>query len=129
MQKRIEVLESYIEQQQLYLSAEPFETEVKEIHDTAQMITDSDNLSFIYIIDINDEFVYVSIPVKIWRHLKSALENHYDVCLKLNNQVVKLEGFLSELTYLIENIEGNANYGEQMVSKVEEIFLTRKSEL
>lgn len=128
MQRRIEVLESYIEQQQLYLSAEPFETEVKEIHATAQMITDSDNLSFIYIIDINDQFVYVSIPVNIWYDLKSALENHYDVFLKLNDRVVKLEGLLSELTYLIDNIKGNANYGEQMVSKVEEIFLTGKSE-
>ncbi|MFC3884418.1 hypothetical protein ACFOU2_13260 [Bacillus songklensis] len=129
MQKRIEVLESYIEQQQLYLIAQPFKTEGKEIRDTAQMITDSDNVSFIYIIDINDEFVYVSIPVNIWGNLKGALENNYDVCLKLNDRTVKLDGFLSELTYLIENIEGNANYGEHMVSKVEEVFLTRKSEL
>jgi hypothetical protein len=128
MKKRIEVIESYIEQEQLYLAAQPFEAEIKEIRDAAQMITDSDNLSFIYIIDINDQFVYVSIPGKNWSHLKEALDREYGVYLKLNDRTLQLEGFLDELRYLIENIEGNANYGEKMVSAVEEIFLTREDE-
>jgi len=128
MKKRIEVIESYIEQEQLYLAAQPFEAEIKEIRDAAQMITDSDNLSFIYIIDINDQFVYVSIPGKNWSLLKEALDREYGVHLKLNDRTLQLEGFLDELRYLIENIEGNANYGEKMVSAVEEIFLTREDE-
>lgn len=128
MKKRIEVIESSIEQEQLYLAAQPFEAEINEIRDAAQMITDSDNLSFIYIIDINDEFVYVSIPGKNWSRLKEALDYDYGVYLKLNDRTLQLEGFLDELRYLIENIEGNANYGEKMVSAVEEIFLTREDE-
>ncbi|HWO98474.1 MAG TPA: hypothetical protein VNM45_19505 [Bacillus sp. (in: firmicutes)] len=128
MQKRIEVIESYIEQERLYLAAQPFEGEIKEIRDASQMITDSDNISFIYIIDINDQFVYVSIPERNWSQLKEALDHEYGVYLKLNDHTLQLEGFLDELHYLVENIEGNANYGEKMVSAVEEIFLTRKDE-
>lgn len=128
MKKRIEVIESYIEQEQLYLAAQPLEAEIKEIRDAAQMITDSDNISFIYIIDINDQFVYVSVPRKNWSHLKEAIDHEYGVYLKLNDHTLQLEGFLDELRYLIENIEGNANYGEKMVSAVEEIFLTHKDE-
>ncbi|WP_078408686.1 UPF0738 family protein [Priestia abyssalis] len=128
MKKRIEVIESYIEQEHLYLAAQPFEAEIQEIRDAAQMITDSDNLSFIYIIDVNDQFVYVSVPEKNWSHLKEALDREYGVYLKLNNHTLQLESFLDELRYLIENIEGNANYGEKMVSAVEEIFLAREDE-
>ena len=128
MQKRIEVVESRIEQQQLYLSTEPFEAEINEIRATAQMITDSDNISFIYIIDVNNQFVYVSTGEKFWMDLKEALDGEYGVYLQLGDRTLQLEGFLEELQYLIDNIEGNANYGEEMVTAVEKCFLPRADE-
>jgi hypothetical protein len=128
MQKRIEVLESRIAQQQLYLIAESFGAEINEIRAAAQMLTDSDNVSFIYIIDVNDEFVYVSAAEKIWMHLKEALDHEYEVYLELDGRTLQLEAFLEELRYLIDNIEGNANYGEKMVAAVEKCFLPRSDE-
>lgn len=87
-----------------------------------QMLVDSDHLSFIYITDLQDEYQYVSIPHSLWANLKIALELQWDIYLADGDQKLLLPGFLEELTYLIENIKGNSNYGDAMVEKVESIF-------
>ncbi|WP_110113390.1 hypothetical protein [Bacillus sp. CGMCC 1.16541] len=123
MQKRIEVTKSYTEENTLYLQTEEFTKPIDHIEDTMQMITDSDNVSFIYILDINDDFVYISIPDHAWPNLKEVLHTDYTVVVVVNEHKVELKGLKEELEYLIGNIEGNTNYGEAMVSKVEEVFL------
>ena len=87
-----------------------------------QMLVDSDNLSFIYIVDYHGAYTYICIPDSIWPALKSALDANARVFLNIEGGSVLLPNFLEELSYLIENIEGNSNYGQHMVGKVEDIF-------
>ncbi len=87
-----------------------------------QILVDPDHLSFIYLMDYENEYTYISIADFIWSELKQALECQSSVFLNIQESRILLPNFLEELTYLIENIIGNANYGEQMVDKVEQIF-------
>ncbi|WNS76881.1 hypothetical protein RRV45_07810 [Bacillus sp. DTU_2020_1000418_1_SI_GHA_SEK_038] len=95
---------------------------INDLKPMEQMLVDSDNLSFIYITDMNDEYTYLAIPHSIWSQLKSALDLEYRVYLTDRNERIHLPGFIEELSYLIENIKGNSNYGEEMVEKVESVF-------
>ncbi|WP_066294883.1 hypothetical protein [Bacillus sp. FJAT-29937] len=87
-----------------------------------QMLVDSDNLSFVYITDMNDEYTYLAIPESIWSKLKEALDSEFKVYVTDSKDRIHLPGFIEEFSYLIENIKGNSNYGEEMVKKVESIF-------
>ncbi|MEH7390696.1 MULTISPECIES: hypothetical protein [unclassified Bacillus (in: firmicutes)] len=87
-----------------------------------QMLVDSDNLSFIYITDMDEEYTYLAIPQTIWSQLKEALDLEFKVYLTDGKDRIHLPGFIEEFGYLIENIKGNSNYGEDMVKKVESIF-------
>ncbi|QED50056.1 hypothetical protein FSZ17_08300 [Cytobacillus dafuensis] len=95
---------------------------IKDIIPMEQMLVDSDNLSFIYITDQNDDYLYVSIPDTIWVQLKRAIDLNMSVFLSDRQERKHLPGFIEELSYLIENIKGNSNYGESMVEKVESTF-------
>jgi hypothetical protein len=86
------------------------------------MLVDSDELAFIYIIEVNNEFIYVSIPKSLWTELNEAMKERTPVFIKDEATLIELSGIADELTYLIENIEGNANYGEEMEKAVKEIF-------
>lgn len=88
------------------------------------MLADSDHLSFVYILEVVDEFIYVSIPQKFWGEMKEVLTQPLNVFLQVGAVELELIGFKEELTYLIENIEGNANYGEEMEKAVKDTFLT-----
>ncbi|WP_408010729.1 hypothetical protein ACJROX_10625 [Pseudalkalibacillus sp. A8] len=88
-----------------------------------QVLVDSDSLSFIYILETPDSFIYVSFPKESWTDLKTVITNEKDAILKLSNhEPILLKGIKGELEYLIENISGNANYGNEMMTSVEEIF-------
>lgn len=87
-----------------------------------QVLVDSDNLSFVYIVDYHESYTYISIPESIWPELKVALEENAKVFLKTDEGRIQLPNFLEELHELIENIKGNSNYGDRMVGKVEGIF-------
>lgn len=88
-----------------------------------RMLAHSDELAFIYILEKDDEFIYLVLPSIIWGDLKQALDQQSKVFLKGENQDLELTSFENELSYLIENIEGNSNYGNEMVKKVEEILI------
>ncbi|WP_282171844.1 hypothetical protein [Cytobacillus firmus] len=88
-----------------------------------QILADSDNLSFIYIAEKNDDYTYISLPETVWPELKKALDRHMKVYASDMNQArLELAGFHEELGDLIENIRGNSNYGNEMVEKVENVF-------
>ncbi|RHW43232.1 hypothetical protein D1B31_00710 [Neobacillus notoginsengisoli] len=87
-----------------------------------QMLVDSDNLSFVYLMEHQDEYIYILLPEVVWSDLKKCLDNHLPVHLETENGRIELTGFHEELGYLAENIKGNGNYGEDMVAKVEIIF-------
>lgn len=87
-----------------------------------QMLVDSDEISFVYLLEKDNEYTYLMLKEDNWTQLKWALEKNAVVSLSTEHSTIELDGFLDELTYLIENIKGNSNYGEAMVTKVEEIF-------
>lgn len=88
------------------------------------MLVDSDNIAFIYILETEEDFIYVTIPYEHWTDMKQVLTESIPVFLQSGTAELELTNFKEELAYLIENIDGNANYGEQMEQTVKEIFLT-----
>ncbi|MEH7370907.1 hypothetical protein V7156_15910 [Priestia megaterium] len=112
---------------ELHLKADPIETEIEQLEDTKQMLVDSDNMSFVYVVDINDQFMYVGLSDNIWANLKHVLHKDMKVFLEINKKVIELSAVKEELSYLISNIEGNVNYGDEMVARVEEVFLDKEN--
>lgn len=121
MNNKINITSTEIINNELLLKTESH-LDLQVIEPMKQMLVDSDNLSFIYIIDYNEAYTYISIPESIWPELKNALDVNSQVSLNAGEGSIRLPNFLEELSYLIENIRGNANYGAQMVGKVENIF-------
>jgi hypothetical protein len=122
MNKRIELTEAVIDNNQLVLKPVSLPAGLENLVAKGQMLVDSDQLAFIYILETADEFVYAGLPHTIWTNLKEAKDKQLDVIAKINEQEIRLVDFFDELEYLLENIKGNANYGEDMEKKVVELF-------
>ena len=89
---------------------------------SGQMLVDSDGLSFVYLLEKEEDYTYIVIPNTVWKELKNALTEQLPVYLSNQSERLLLNQFHEELSYLIENIKGNSNYGEKMVNEVEAIF-------
>lgn len=85
--------------------------------EVGQMIVDSDHFSFVYLMDNGSTFSYLIFVQETW----SMLHEHKDKQIIIND-TIKLTQFRNELEYLLDNIEGNSNYGNDFVSAVEETF-------
>ncbi|MFP7734662.1 hypothetical protein ACLHDF_14860 [Priestia aryabhattai] len=127
MHNRIDITTCVMKSNELHLKADPIETEIEQMEDTKQMLVDSDNMSFVYVVDINDQFMYVGLSDNIWANLKHVLHKDMKVFLEINKEVIELSAVKEELSYLISNIEGNVNYGDEMVARVEEVFLDKEN--
>ncbi|MFF2441603.1 UPF0738 family protein [Priestia megaterium] len=127
MQNRIDITTCVMKSNELHLKADPIETEIEQLEDTKQMLVDSDNMSFVYVVDINDQFMYVGLSDNIWANLKHVLHKDMKVFLEINKKIIELSAVKEELSYLISNIEGNVNYGDEMVARVEEVFLDKEN--
>ena len=123
MNKRIELTEATIENNRLILQPASLSIGVEALKANGQMLVDSDQLSFIYILESADEFVYAGLPHTIWTKLKEAKDKDLPVILQINENEIELTDLVPELNYLLENIKGNANYGDEMENKVVEVFL------
>ncbi|MFC0298880.1 UPF0738 family protein [Geobacillus jurassicus] len=86
------------------------------------MLVDSDALAFAYILETDDRFLYAIIPKQWWPKLKAALDAREPVWLRCGEAAVELQQFSDELSYLLENIRGNANYGEALEQAVQDVF-------
>ncbi|OIK11160.1 hypothetical protein BIV60_18580 [Bacillus sp. MUM 116] len=95
---------------------------IHHLQPAEQILVDSDNLSFIYLMEDKEEYAYIAFPEETWEFLKTAVENKLSVYLSFNDQQIELPQFTEELEYIISNIKGNGNYGDEMVTKVEENF-------
>lgn len=93
-----------------------------------QMITDSDDMAFIYLMDEEDGYSYVKFPQTVWPLLVETLQSKVNPMLKWNTEQIELVNFQDELQSLIYNIEGNYNYGEVFTTAVEETFAELLSE-
>jgi hypothetical protein len=98
------------------------DTSLNNYKASGQMLVDSDGLSFVYLLEKEDEYTYIVIPNTVWRDLKIALTEQLPVSLSNDSERLLLNQFHEELSYLIENIKGNSNYGEKMVDEVEAVF-------
>ncbi|MDO5376672.1 UPF0738 family protein [Staphylococcus rostri] len=85
--------------------------------DAGQMIVDSDNYAFVYLLDDGSAFSYLIFVQETW----SMLHEHRDKKVIVND-TLELTSFKPELDYLLDNIEGNSNYGKPFVEAVEQTF-------
>lgn len=95
---------------------------IKELSATGQVLVDSNELAFVYIVEKDESFVYIELTLNTWPILKEGLENNSEYKLSNGDETIVLPNLQEELLYLIDNIKGNSNYGEEMVTKVEECF-------
>lgn len=119
MSQRILITNAIFENNELLLQTD---SDVGDMKATGQMLVDSDHISFIYIVEKEDSYQYVSIPEKIWDVIREGLLAGVDASLSNNGNKLSLIGFREEMDYLVTNITGNSNYGDEMVAKVEQVF-------
>ncbi|MEH7385040.1 hypothetical protein V7147_06450 [Bacillus sp. JJ1521] len=124
MQKRIEISHFNYSKNRLELRADHTDFDKDGLRASGQMLVDSDSLAFIYKLENEQEFIYVSLPSAVWPSLKNVISEKQQVILHLEDNELELVDIIPELEYLLQNIEGNANYGDGMVELVEKTFLS-----
>lgn len=87
-----------------------------------QMITDSDSLAFVYLLEGDSEYHYLKFGQDVWPLLVNTLKATEDPTLQIGEQRIVLVKFKEELEMLIFNIEGNDNYGVEFAQAVENAF-------
>jgi Family of unknown function (UPF0738) len=89
---------------------------------SGKMITDSENLSFVYLLDVEEGYRHLHFTQAVWPLMVEILKSDVNPVLSWKDEVIALPGFKEELTMLIYNIEGNDNYGETFSMAVEQAF-------
>ncbi len=123
MQNKIQVKSVENRENALIFCAENTELCAEGLKARSHVLVDSDNLSFLYILENETAFIYVSIPHTCWEEVKQAMKSDKMMFVRIQDVEIELEQMKEELEYLIGNIEGNANYGEELVNEVERVFL------
>jgi CHAT domain-containing protein len=121
MKKMMPVMSAVIENKKLVLYVDKTNS-LDHVIPKGQMLVDSDQFSFVYILEIKEEYTYLVLTSEIWYLLKEAIDQELPIVLSNQKNELPLPMFFEELTYLIENIKANSNYGEEMVEKVESTF-------
>lgn len=101
----------------------PNNVNLEDVSACGQMLVDSDSVAFIYLLEKENEYVYLLIPKDTWDECKYGLESKSTFALTNGKTSIVLDQFQEELEYLVDNIKGNGNYGENMMKEVEAIFL------
>ncbi|MGN7477102.1 hypothetical protein ACTHOQ_04540 [Solibacillus silvestris] len=96
--------------------------QLSQLQSTGQVIVDSDNEAFLYIIEENDAYSYISFSHVVWPQLLQMLMSGQQPYLKVEDGTMPLAQFVDELKGLLYNIEGNSNYGDHFVEAVEKAF-------
>ncbi|MBN8207241.1 hypothetical protein JI666_00610 [Bacillus sp. NTK071] len=92
---------------------------------TGNMLVDSDSLSFVYLLDGGEGYSYIRFQEEVWPMLNNILINDLKViATSEGGNSLELIEMKEELSYLVENIKDNSNYGEEMNQAVEKVFLT-----
>jgi hypothetical protein len=124
MRKKIHLTKAELMEDQLVLHSSE-KVEESELKPAGQVLVDSDNFSFVYFAESQEDYVLIHIQEECWTALNKAFEQKLPVYAGIGETEFELEGLHQELDFLIENIEGNSNYGEEMVKKVEAVFLEK----
>ncbi|WP_339215344.1 hypothetical protein [Solibacillus sp. FSL W8-0372] len=96
--------------------------QLSQLQPVGQVIVDSDNEAFLYIIEENDAYSYIGFPQAVWSQLVQTLKSGQQPYLKVEDGLVPLIQFADELKGLLYNIVGNSNYGDRFVEAVEKEF-------
>lgn len=115
---------SHIENQ-LVLTGESTD-EIGKLNPSGQVIVDSDELSFVYLAEEGDDYTYLYLPDFIWMELKEAMDKNFEIIVHIGENRMPLLQLKDEVEYLVFNIEGNSNYGDEMVEKVESVFISKE---
>lgn len=121
MRKFVEAKKDSITEEKIQFKIEAVEP-AESLEAAGQMITDTDNRTFIYLLDTGTEFIYVQFAEETWSFLAEALQRKDVPLLFWGKQIMPLDSFHEELWMLIDNIEGNDNYGETFYLAVEKAF-------
>ncbi|WP_210469595.1 hypothetical protein [Sporosarcina sp. 6E9] len=89
---------------------------------SGKMITDSEKMSFVYLLDEEEEYGQLHFERAVWPLLVDSIKLDTNPVIIFDGNTISLTGFIEELTMLIYNIEGNNNYGEAFTSAVESAF-------
>lgn len=120
--RKIYTIESFnFENQQLHFSLNDNDSNI-QLKPAAQLIADSDEFAFIYLLDAGDNYHYLRFPPPIWSQLVHILQTKQNPMLQVGTEVLELTNFYDELEMLVYNIEGNYNYGSEFVQAVETHF-------
>jgi hypothetical protein len=132
MKKRLNVHAASVEEEKVTFTFDDAfsEQEIEQLKPTGSILVDSDQLSLIYIMETEEDFIYIALSKHHWPALEEAINKDLPVYIQMeadndNKHLIELENFHNEFSYLKENIADNANYGEEMVNSFTEIFLTR----
>lgn len=93
------------------------EDSIEGLEEIGQMLVDSDNYAFAYTLDDGESYSYLIFVQETW----SMLHENRDKKIIINDSL-ELTQFHEELSYILDNIKGNNNYGKEFVSAVEETF-------
>jgi hypothetical protein len=121
MNKKVLVKEAFIENQNLFLKVDE-NIKVDKFSAKEQILVDSNEFAFVYILEMDGEYTYLFLPEGIWPILKESIGKSLYPTLTNGREELLLPMFMEELTYVIDNIKGNSNYGEEMMGKVENTF-------
>ena len=120
--RKIYTIESFnFDNQKLYFSLNDNELNL-QLKPAAQLIADSDDFAFIYLLDAGEDYHYLRFPPTIWRELVYLLQTKQNPMLQVGTEILELTNFYEELEMLVYNIEGNYNYGSEFVQAVEAHF-------
>jgi len=109
------------ENEELHFSLNDNEVNL-QLKPAAQLIADSDDFAFIYLLDAGEDYHYLRFPPSSWDQLVHILQKGKNPKLQLGEEVLELTNFYDELEMLVYNIEGNYNYGAEFVQAVEQHF-------
>ncbi|ANC76664.1 hypothetical protein JYA63_12060 [Fictibacillus nanhaiensis] len=128
MPRRLNVQSTAWKENKLILLIEDEQnTELTDWKDSERMLVDSDGLAFIYVLEDEEGFNYISIGHNHWNEVKKALvEDAVFVVQNEKREELELTAFSREMDFLTDNIQGNANYGQQMEDEVIKVFGTEE---
>lgn len=121
LRKLVEVQNGIISDTEIQFTIEaqePFEA----IEAAGQMIADSDGNAFVYLLDTGTDYIYVQFKEHLWPIMLAALQREGVPLLQWGEQIIPMDSYHEELWMLLENIEGNDNYGSAFSSAVEIAF-------
>ncbi|WP_054710882.1 hypothetical protein [Bacillus sp. JCM 19041] len=89
----------------------------------ARILVDSDQFAFVYILEDTEHFYSLRFEQDCWSALSEAHQKETAFFAEISeNTRLALVDFNEELAFLLDNIQGNGNYGEAFEQAVGAVF-------